>query len=97
MFQAKKYSAVIFGREIIFNKKTSEIEIDPSLYFDKYGRIGVNAKELKEYIINIYKTIMYRGIKGTFIYVCNKELNEYLKMHIQAFKKEILTKVGDGG
>jgi SOS-response transcriptional repressor LexA len=32
---------------------------------------------------------MYRGIKGTFIYACNKELREYLSQHIETFRKEI--------
>lgn len=83
------YTGVIFGNEINYNPNTNKIEIDSKKYYDKYGRIGTNEEELKNYIINIYKTIMYRGIKGTFIYACNNELSEYLKMHIQTFKKEI--------
>lgn len=77
------YTGVIFGKEINYNKATNKIEINRDLYFDKYGKQGVaNLADLKSYIINIYKTIMYRGIKGTFIYACNQELNEYLKLHI---------------
>jgi DUF2075 family protein len=83
------YTGVIFGKEINFNPAANKIEIDSSKYFDKYGRIGVNEEELKNYIVNIYKTIMYRGIKGTFIYAYNKELREYLQNHIETFKKEI--------
>ena len=84
------YTAVIFGKEINFNKSTNCIEIDPKQYFDLNGKKGISDPEsLKEYIINIYKTIMYRGIKGTFIYACNKELREYLSLHIVKFKKEI--------
>jgi DUF2075 family protein/DNA replication protein DnaC len=83
------YTGIIFGKEINYNPASNKIEIDSSKYFDKYGRIGVNEKELKNYIVNIYKTIMYRGIKGTFIYAYNKELREYLQNHIQTYKKEI--------
>ena len=32
---------------------------------------------------------MYRGIKGTYLYACNKELRDYLKRHVETFKKEI--------
>ncbi len=88
------YAGVIFGKEINYNKLTDKIEVDAKMYFDTYGRIGVKDNEqLKSYIINIYKTIMYRGIKGTFIYACNKELREYLKQHVSTFKKEILFRI----
>jgi SOS-response transcriptional repressor LexA len=50
----------------------------------------INDPELlKAYVINIYKTIMYRGIKGTLIYACNQGMRDYLKQHIEIFKKEI--------
>jgi len=88
------YTGVIFGKEITYNKTKNVIEIDPKQYFDINGKKGVsNIDDLKSYIINIYKTIMYRGIKGTFVYACNKELNEYLKDHIASFKSENLFRV----
>ncbi len=84
------YTGVIFGKEINYNKVTDEIEINAKLYFDQNGKKGIsNPADLKAYIINIYKTIMYRGIKGTFVYACNDELREYLKQHIPIYKKEM--------
>lgn len=84
------YTAVIFGKEINYNKENNCIEIDPKKYFDINGKKGISDPALlKSFIINIYKTIMYRGIKGTFLYACNKELREYLSQHIHTFKKEI--------
>ncbi|WP_460218552.1 DNA/RNA helicase domain-containing protein [Psychroserpens sp. MEBiC05023] len=84
------YTGVIFGKEIKYNNTTNTIEIDANNYFDKYGRIGVESiEDLKSYIINIYKTIMYRGIKGTYIYACDKNLREYFKKHILSFEKEL--------
>ncbi len=82
------YAGIIFGKEISYNKDTNEIEIDPKKYFDINGKKGiVNGRDLKSYIINIYKTIMFRGIKGTFVYACDKNLREYLKHHIQPYEK----------
>ena len=84
------YTAVIFGKEINYSKENNCIEIDSKNYFDINGKKGINDPELlKAYVINIYKTIMYRGIRGTFIYACNKELSDYLKQHVDTFKKEI--------
>lgn len=81
------YTGVIFGREINYNKQEGCIEIDPGLYFDKYGRIGADEAELKAYIINIYKTLMYRGIKGTYVYAYHKELRDYLRQHMDSPSK----------
>ena len=82
------YTGVIFGKEITFNELTQEIEIDSKLYFDKNGKRGIlNKEDLKAYIINIYKTIMYRGIRGTFVYACDINLRNYLKKHITVYKK----------
>lgn len=82
------YTGVIFGEEIIYNNKTNTIEIVREKYFDKYGKQQTTDKDLKDYIINIYKTIMYRAIKGTFIYACDKNLREYFKKNINSFQTE---------
>ncbi len=83
------YTGIIFGEEISFNKVTKQIEIDKSKYFDKNGKRGLDSiDDLKAYIINIYKTIMYRGIRGAYIYACDKNLREYFKEHISSFKTE---------
>ena len=83
------YTGVIFGEEISFNKITKQIEVDKSKYFDKNGKRGLDdIEELKAYIINIYKTIMFRGIRGIYIYACDKNLREYFKEHISSYKSE---------
>ena len=82
------YTGIIFGEEIVFNKKTKKIEIIKEKYFDKYGKQQATDEDLKSYIINIYKTIMYRAIKGSFIYACDKNLREYFKEHIASYQKE---------
>ena len=81
------FVGVIFGHEIGFDKSTDKIVIDSKKYFDKNGKNGIkDPEELKVFIINIYKTILYRGIKGTFIYACDPDLRNYLKQHISTFK-----------
>lgn len=73
------YCGVIFGNEIKFDPVSNQIEIDETQYFDKKGKQGIqNSDVLKEYILNIYKTMMLRGIKGTFLYACDPNLRAYL-------------------
>jgi uncharacterized protein len=81
------YAGVIFGKEIDYDKANNCIIVDRSKYFDTNGKKGISDDDvLKAYIINIYKTILYRGIKGTFIYACNAGLRNYLKQHIETYK-----------
>lgn len=80
------YAGIILGEEITYNPKTNQIEIVREKYFDKYGKQQASDADLKAYIINIYKTLMYRAIKGTFIYACDAGLREYFKKHIPSFE-----------
>lgn len=77
------YAAIIFGEEIRYDVQSRSIVIDKSKYHDRNGRQGINDPvELKQYIINIYRTIMLRGIRGTFVYACDDALRDYFKHHI---------------
>lgn len=81
------YTGIIFGEEIKYNPETNQIEIDPSKYKDKKGKQGIEDPVLlQEYIINIYKTMLLRGILGTYIYVCDEGLRAYFKQFIPSKK-----------
>ena len=81
------YSGIIFGNEISYSKEKDEIIIKEENYFDANGKQSIkDPSELKEFIINIYKTILLRGIKGTYVYACDKNLREYLSSHILPHK-----------
>lgn len=78
------YAGIIFGREIGYDKTQGAIIIRPELYFDRNGKQSItDPEQLKRYILNIYKTIMLRGIRGTFVYACDPDFREYLAKHIQ--------------
>lgn len=83
------YAAVIFGEEIIYDNDDKKIKVIKSKYHDTKGKQAIEDEgELLKYIIKIYKTMMYRGIRGTFIYVCNEDLREYFKKYIALYKPE---------
>jgi len=83
------YAAVIFGTEITYDKFDKKIKVIKQNYHDSKGKQAiVDDNELLEYIIKIYKTMMYRGIKGTYIYVCDKNLREYFNKYIYQSKNE---------
>jgi DUF2075 family protein/DNA replication protein DnaC len=77
------YALVIFGPEISYDDTTKKIVFNKKEYKDKYGYVGVEDEEqLRLYIINIYKTLMFRGIHGTLVYVCDEKLRKYFKGYI---------------
>ena len=77
------YTGIIIGPEISFDPIKNEIFIIEDNYFDKNGKQSIKDPAiLKNYIINIYKTILLRAIRGTFLYVCDPELRKYLSQHI---------------
>lgn len=85
------YAGVIFGHEIRYDAQRDQIIIDKARYHDRNGKQTINdPDELKRYILNIYKTIMLRGIKGTFVYACDEGLRNYLKRHIPAYKSNVI-------
>ena len=76
------YVAVIFGREIDYDDESGSIVIDRSKFYDSKVKDGVDDETLKQYIINSYKVMMTRGIKGCYVYACNPGLQNYLKRFI---------------
>lgn len=77
------YAGVIFGNEITYDESKNEIEVLKENYFDKNGKNSItDALELKAFIVNIYKTMMLRGIKGTYVYVCDSALRKYFSKFI---------------
>ena len=78
------YVGVIFGEEIDYDPIKNEITIDISKVQDaKTKETGIDPNIVKKYMINAYRTMMLRGIKGCYVYACNKGMREYLKKFAQ--------------
>lgn len=77
------YAGIIFGREIDYNPETKQIEIYLDRFFDSNVKAGCDEDTVKRYIVNTYSTMLARGIKGCYVYACNKNLKEYLCQFIE--------------
>lgn len=87
------YVGVIIGPEFYYDPVKNKFCVDREKYFDTNGRNGItDPSELEKYVINIYKTLLTRGIKGTYIYIVDENLRNYFKK-IMTGKKEIKEKV----
>lgn len=85
------YTGVIFGHEIRYDEKRDQIVIEKDNYHDRTGKQAIaDPDELKRYILNIYRTIMLRGIRGTFVYACDRGLRNYLKRHVESYQSSVI-------
>ncbi len=74
------YAGVIIGPELSYDPAQGTLIINEKKYLDINGKRSIShPDELKRYIINIYKTLLTRGIHGTYLYIVDPELRKYFK------------------
>lgn len=80
------YAAVVIGRDLVFDREAGRIVFHRANYFDAKGKennkqlgITYTDEDLLDYVRNIYRVLMTRGIKGTYVYVCDDALREFLR------------------
>ena len=72
------YSGVIFGKEVFYDQEKKCISVNRKELKDSFAK-SKNEEEMRQYIMNIYITLMTRAIQGTFVYAVDESLREYLK------------------
>ncbi|MEV8266966.1 DNA/RNA helicase domain-containing protein [Microbacterium sp. NPDC076911] len=79
------YAGVIIGNDLRYDPATRRLFIDRTSYRDAKGKennkkrgISYSDEDLLEFIRNIYGVLLTRGIRGTYIYVCDPELRKYI-------------------
>ena len=82
------YVGVIIGSDLSYNKEKNKIEVHIDKLKDKNVKKGTDEKTVQEYIINTYKVLLERGIKGCYIYACDESMQEYLKQHIETYNPD---------
>ena len=75
------YAGVIIGPDLIFNTETHKIETVKSATRDPMLRTTPNEATMTydDYVRNIYRVLMSRGMKGCFLYICDENLRNYMK------------------
>ena len=86
------YAGIILGPEIDYIRSRHCLEVDKNKYCDTIGKatIANDPDLLLEYICNIYRTMMTRGIRGTYVYACNKGLRDYLAQYMEIVRSSSL-------
>ncbi|WP_286841115.1 MULTISPECIES: DUF2075 domain-containing protein [Sphingobacterium] len=77
------YAGIIIGPELDYDFITGSFVVYRDRYLDMNGKNSIkDIGILKEYIFNIYRTMLFRSIFGTYVYVCNDNLRKYLRQYI---------------
>lgn len=77
------YVGVIVGGELTFDVEKNQFQIQPDRYKDQNGWRGItDMRELERYIINIYKTLLTRGMKGAYVFVEDENLRDKLRQSL---------------
>ena len=75
------YAGVIIGNELRYSEEKG-LYIDRKNYKDSNGLKTASDEELLQYILNIYKILFTRGMLGTYVYVCDDGLRNYLRKYL---------------
>lgn len=90
------YAGIIIGPELSYDKSTKTLVVDEKKYKDINGKRSItNPEELQQYVINIYKTLLTRGIKGTYVYVVDESLREHFSKVLSDFQDTISKKLSE--
>ena len=76
------YAFIIIGNEIGYDPDKKKIVVRAENYYDQNGKKTAGYEELLEYIQHIYYVLMTRGIRGTYLYVCDQNLSEYISQYV---------------
>jgi hypothetical protein len=78
------YAGVIIGPDLGFDSDAGRLVVNRSSYFDVKGRennplLGKTyaSDNLLRFVTNIYSVLLTRGIRGTYVYVCDPALRAY--------------------
>ncbi|MDO5493038.1 MAG: DUF2075 domain-containing protein [Nesterenkonia sp.] len=83
------YAGVIIGPDLRYDERTGRTTFDRGHYADPKGRennpklgLTFSDEDIRDYVINIYTVLMTRGIRGTFLYVCDPPLRRRLSRFV---------------
>ena len=83
------YAGVIIGPDLRFDSNSGRLVFDRNSYFDKKGKENNKVldktytdEDLLRFVTNVYRVLLTRGIRGTYVYVCDPALREHLRTFI---------------
>jgi len=80
------YAGVIIGPDLRYDAEAERIVFDRAHYFDQNRGWNNNLRgrtysdeDMLGYVLNVYRVLLSRGMRGTYVYVCDPALREHLR------------------
>ena len=82
------YAGVIIGPDLKYDKVTGKVITDKNACKDPVLRRNVKEANMTfdDYVRNIYRVLMSRGMKGCYLYICDENLRNYMKQLLAEMK-----------
>ena len=78
------YGFVILGPDIYYDSNKDAVNVNRANFKDAVAKKKASDDDLQKIIVNAYYVLMTRGMLGTYLYVCDPALKEYLSRYIPA-------------
>lgn len=76
------YGFVILGPDIYYDNDKGGVCVNKANFKGTVAKKKASDDDLRKIIVNAYYVLMTRGMLGTFLYVCDPALKEYLSRYI---------------
>ena len=74
------YVGVIIGPDLYYDENSHKVETKKTATCDT--KLRQSGESFDEYVRNIYRVLMSRGMKGCYVYCCDEPLRDYLKAQL---------------
>lgn len=75
------YAGVIIGPDLKYDRASDSLKGDISATKDP--TMKRDPKNFENYVKNIYRVLLTRGMKGCYVYFTEKEMGEYFRKRIE--------------
>ena len=76
------YGFIIIGNDLKYDANLDRLVVNRPSFKDRGAKKTATDEMLESIVINAYYVLLTRGMKGTYIYVCDSEVKRYFQRFI---------------
>lgn len=80
------YGFIIIGDDLRYDPESDRLVVDRRAFKDAGAKKTATDEELQTVVVNAYYVLLTRGMKGTYIYICDPEVRAYFQRFIPTLR-----------